>query len=64
VGQSLNTGFEAALSFVLGFITFIIAILPFMVLVVLPIYLVIRYLWRRYKKRSLANRLAREEKTE
>lgn len=64
IGKSFSNGFEWALNFILGFITFIIAILPFMLLVVLPIYLVLRYLWRRYKKRSLANRLAREEKTE
>ena len=64
IGKSFSNGFEWALNFILGFITFIIAILPFMLLVVLPIYLVLRYLWRRYKKRSLANRMAREEKTE
>ena len=58
LGQSLNTGVESALSFVLGFIVFIIAIIPFLVLVVLPVYLLLRYFWRKYKKRRRADKLA------
>jgi len=64
VGRSFSSGFEAALNFILGFITLIIAILPFLVLVVLPIYLLVRYFWRKRKRRVLANKLAQEEKTE
>ena len=64
VGQSLSTGFGVALSFILGFITFIIAIIPFFVLVVLPLYLLFRYFWKKWKKQRLAAKLAREEKTE
>ncbi len=61
IGQSFGRGFEVALSFILGFITLIIAILPFMLLVVLPVYLVIRYVWKRYQRHNLAEKLAREE---
>jgi hypothetical protein len=64
LGKSFSSGFEVALNFILIFITFIIAILPFMVLVVLPIYLVIRYFWKRYKKHILADKLAYEENKE
>ncbi len=61
LGQSLSTGFEAAMNFVLGFIVFIIAIIPFLVLVVLPAYLLLRYFWRKYKKRRLAVKLSEEQ---
>lgn len=46
--EALSTGFDGALSFILFFITAIIAILPFLILVVLPIYLLLRYFWRKY----------------
>jgi hypothetical protein len=62
LGRSIGAGFEAAMGFVLVFITFIIAIIPFLVLVVLPIYLLVRYFWRKYKKRWLANKLSQEDK--
>lgn len=46
--ESLSTGFDSALSFILFFVTAIIALLPFLILVVLPIWLILRYLWRKY----------------
>jgi hypothetical protein len=61
VGRSFSSGFEVALNFILGFISLIIAILPFLVLVVLPIYLVMRYFWRKRKRRVMAQKLAQEE---
>lgn len=64
LGQSLSNGFEAALAFILGFITFIIAIIPFLLLIVLPVYLLIRYFWRKYNKRILADKLAQDETRE
>ena len=62
IGKSFSRGFDVALNFILGFITFIIAILPFLVLVVLPLYLLLRYFWKKRKKRILAGKLEQEEK--
>lgn len=63
--ESLGRGFDAALSFILVFVTAIIALLPFLILIVLPIYLVIRYFLRRHRRQKLAGEIAREEiKTE
>lgn len=58
--EAVGTGFDGALSFILFFVTAVIALLPFLLLVVLPIYLILRYLWRKYrwKKRT---RLAETE---
>lgn len=59
--ESIGNGFDAALSFILGLVTVVIALLPFFLFIVLPIYFVLRYLWRKRKKRVLANEIAREE---
>ncbi len=59
--ESVGNGLDAALSFILGLVTVLIALLPFFLLVVLPIYFVLRYLWRKRKKRILAGEIAREE---
>lgn len=59
--ESLSDGFSGAMSFVLFFVTAIIALLPFLILVVLPIYLVIRYLLKKRKKRKAAEEIVREE---
>ncbi len=59
--ESIGNGIDAALSFILGLVTVVIALLPFLLLIVLPIYLVLRYLWRKRRKRNLANEIAREE---
>lgn len=50
--DSISSGFDFAMSFVLGFITFLIAILPFVLLVLLPIYLVLRHFWKRLRFRK------------
>lgn len=50
--DSVRSGFDFAMSFVLGFITFLIAILPFVLLVLLPIYLVLRHFWKRLRFRK------------
>ena len=65
LSEAFGSGFDAALSFVLFFVKALIALLPFLLLIVLPIYLVIRYLLRKNRKRKLADEIAREEiKTE
>lgn len=65
LGEAFSTGFNFAINFVLGLITLIIAILPFVLFIVLPIYLVLRYFWRKRKKAKLAREIVEEElKTE
>ena len=65
LSQAFGNGFDAALSFILVFVTALIALLPFLILIVLPIYLVIRYLLRKNRNRKTADQIAREEiKTE
>jgi len=65
LNQSFGSGFDAALGFILFFVTALIALLPFLILIVLPIYLVIRYFLRKNRKRQTADEIAREEiKTE
>ncbi len=59
--QSIGTGFDFALNFMLGLVTFLIAILPFVLFIVLPICLILRYLWRKWRKRKLAREIAKEE---
>ena len=61
LGEALGNGFDAALGFILIFVTALIALLPFLLLIVLPIYLVIRYFLRKNRKRKTADEIAREE---
>ncbi len=59
--ESFGKGFDAALSFILGLVSFVIAILPFLIFIVLPIYLVIRYFLKKRGKSATASRIAKEE---
>ncbi len=59
--ESIGSGYNAALNFILVLVTILIALLPFLLLVVLPIYLILRYFWRKREKRNLASEIAREE---
>ncbi len=59
--QAFGKGFDAALNFILGFVTFLIAILPFLVFIVLPIYLVIRYILKKRRKPVTVVEIAKEE---
>jgi Flp pilus assembly protein TadB len=61
IGQSFNSGFNAALGFILVLITAVIALLPFLIFVVLPIYLVVRYFLKKNRKQKLAREIAQEE---
>ena len=60
LGEAVSRGFEAAMNFILVLITLIIALLPFLIFIVLPIYFLIRYLRRRAQKQRLASEIARE----
>lgn len=59
--EALGDGFDAALGFILFFVRALIALLPFLLLIVLPIYFVIRYFVRKNQKRKTAGEIAREE---
>ncbi len=58
--EAVSDGFDAALGFILILIRVLIALIPFLILVVLPLLLVLRYFWRQYKKRRLAKKFADE----
>ncbi len=53
--KALGDGFDAALAFVLILVRILLAILPFLLLVVLPIYFVASYILKRKKKVNLAD---------
>lgn len=61
LGQSFGHGFDFAVNFILGLVTFIIAILPFLLLIALPIFLILRYFWRKNKNAKLAEKIIEEE---
>ncbi len=59
--QAISDGFEAALTFILVLIRVLIALLPFLILVVLPVFLLLRYFWKRYKKKRTARKIVEDE---
>jgi Flp pilus assembly protein TadB len=59
--ESVGMGFDAALTFVLGLVTVLIAIIPFVLLILLPLYLLVRYLWRKARRRRSATQILKEE---
>lgn len=61
LGDSVRRGFDAAMTFVFGLIYIVIALLPFLIFIVLPIYLLLRYFLRKSRKQKLASEIAQEE---
>jgi Domain of unknown function (DUF4349) len=59
--ESFSSGFNFALNFVLVLITFLIGILPFLLFIVLPVYLLIRYFWRKQHRQKSIVEIAKEE---
>jgi Domain of unknown function (DUF4349) len=59
--EAFGNGFDAALSFVLGLVSFVIAILPFLIFIALPIYLIVRYFLKKRRKQLTAIEIAKEE---
>ena len=59
--EAFGSGFDAALNFILILVRVLIALLPFLIFIVLPIYLLIRYILRKNRKQKLASDIAREE---
>lgn len=63
--EAFSNGFDFALNFILGLVTLVVAILPFFIFIVLPIFLILRYFWKRNQKTNLAKEIVKEEiKTE
>ena len=63
--SAIGTGVDAASGVLFFLITAVIALVPFFLIIVLPVYLLLRYWIRKTRKRKLANEIAREEiKTE
>lgn len=61
LGNAISSGFDFALKFFLALVYFVIAILPFLIFVVLPIYLLLRYFWRRLRIRKVAKEIVEDE---
>jgi cytochrome c oxidase assembly factor CtaG len=61
IGESTSAGLNGAMSFLLVMVTALIALVPFLLFIALPIYLLIRYLLRKNRKQKLAGEIAREE---
>lgn len=59
--ESVSSGFDAALDFILGLVSFAISVLPFVLFIVLPIYLIVRYLWRKHRQRRTAAEIIEQE---
>jgi len=61
LGESISAGLNGAMSFLLVMVTALIALVPFLLFIALPIYLLIRYLLRKNRKQKLAGEIARQE---
>ncbi len=59
--ESFSSGFNFALNFVLGLITIIVAILPFLIIIVLPCFFIIRYFLKKNKKEKTVKEIVEEE---
>ena len=59
--ESVSDGFDGALTFILILVRIIIALIPFLLLVVLPFFLILRYFWKRYKRKKVINKTVKEE---
>lgn len=61
LSESLTAGIDFALTFILGLLTLLIAILPFAVFIVLPLYLIIRYVIRKRGQPESVSSIAKDE---
>ncbi len=61
LGRAFSNGIDAALKVVLFLITAILALLPVMIVVGVPIWLIFRYLRRKIQRAQMAQQLAKEE---
>jgi hypothetical protein len=61
LGQAFSRGFDIAMDFILVLIIIVIALLPFLIFIVLPIYLLIRYFVRKSRKPPMASDIVEAE---
>jgi hypothetical protein len=61
LAESFGAGADVALSFVLGLVTFIVAVLPFALFVGLPAFIIVRYFWKRQSRPKSVSEIAEEE---
>ncbi len=61
IADAFSAGFDVAMTFVLGLITFVVAVLPFGVLVGLPSFAIIRYVLKRQTRPKSVTEIAEEE---
>ena len=59
--ESFSAGAEVAIGFVLGLVTFLVAAMPFALLVCLPAFVIIRYVWKRQGRPRSVVELAEDE---
>jgi hypothetical protein len=62
--EALSTGFNAALKFVLFFVTALIALAPFLLFIVLPIYLLLRYFWKKQASKQKSEKIFKDDTDE
>lgn len=61
LSQSFGVGLEFAMSFLLGLVTFLVAIAPFAILIGLPFLVILRYFWKKHRRSRTIIELAKEE---
>ena len=61
LADAFSSGFDVAIAFVLGLVTFVVATLPFAAFVGLPLFLIIRYVLRRQSRPRSVTQIAEEE---
>ena len=61
LADAFSAGFDVAMGFVLGLVTFLVAILPFAAFVGLPLFVIIRYVLKRQARPKSMTEIAEEE---
>ncbi|MEO8572992.1 MAG: DUF4349 domain-containing protein [Pyrinomonadaceae bacterium] len=61
LSDAFSAGFDVAMGFVLGLVTFLVAVLPFALFVGLPLFAIIRYVLKRQARPKSMTEIAEEE---
>ena len=61
LAEAFYSGFDVAMNFVLGLVTFVVAVLPFAAFVGLPLFAIIRYVLKRQARPKSVTEIAEEE---
>lgn len=59
--QSFSTGFDFALNFLLGLVTFLVGVLPLALVLGVPGFFIVRYFWRKQTSPRSFSEIAKEE---